>query len=402
MFLSPLLLGMSSILSGVLQYFHRFFIYSLAPIMYNIGIIFGILVFVPRYGLVGLAWGVVLGAGLHLLIQLPSAIYSGFRLQKVLTIYHQGIKKIIKLMIPRTIGLAGFQINFLVITAIASTLVSGSIAIFNLSHNLYWVPIGIVGIPFATATFPRLAESFVGKKREQFSVNFSSAFSQILYLVLPITVLFFLLRAQIVRIILGTGEFGWIDTRLTAAALGIFAFAIFAQSLVPLISRAFYAFHNTKTPVFISLWSIIINIVGSFFFVWVLSNSNWFTDFVSRILKLQGINNFSVLGLPMAFALAGIFNFIVLLKFFDKKIKLWQPKFVLNSLFKIIIACILMTITVYALLQVLNLIFSTQTFIGIFFQATLAGLGGIIIYFISTFLLKSPEATGLIKKIFRK
>ncbi len=367
MFLSPILLGMSSILSGVLQYFHRFFVYSLAPIMYNIGIIIGILFFVPAKGLVGLAWGVVLGAGLHLLIQLPSAIYSGFHLTKFKIFFHKGIKKIIKLMIPRTIGLAGFQINFLVITAIASTLISGSIAIFNLSNNLQYVPIGIVGVSFAVAAFPRLAKSFAEKNKKEFSKNFSSIFSQILYLVLPITVLFFLLRAQIVRIILGTGEFGWTDTRLTAAALGIFSFAIFAQSLVPLISRAFYAFQNTKTPVLISLSSIGINIIGSFFFVWVLNNGNWFSNFISRALKLQGIDNFAILGLPIAFALAGIFNFIVLLKFFDEKVKYWQPKLILNSLFKMILACVLLAITVYALLYVLDLFLNTRTFIGLIF-----------------------------------
>jgi len=233
------------------------------------------------------------------LIQLPSAIYSGFHFQRIFTFFHKGIKKIIKLMIPRTIGLAGFQINFLIITAIASTLASGSIAIFNLSHNLYYVPIGIVGISFATAAFPRLSKSFAKKEKKEFSRNFSLVFSQILYLVLPISVLFLILRAQIVRIILGTGEFGWTDTRLTAAALGIFALSIFAQSLIPLISRSFYAFHNTKTPVFISLWSIIINILGSFFFVWAINNINWFSNFLSGILKLKGIDDFSVLGLPL-------------------------------------------------------------------------------------------------------
>ncbi len=401
MFLSPLLLGMSSILSGILQYFHRFFIYSLAPVMYNLGIIFGILFFVPLWGLVGLAWGVVLGAGLHLLIQLPSVLYSGFRLTKVLKFLHPGIKKIVKLMIPRTIGLAGSQINFLVITAIASTLISGSIAVFNLSHNLYWVPIGIVGISFATATFPRLARSFAKEEKEKFSKDFSSVFSQILYLVLPITVVFFLLRAQIVRIILGTGEFSWVDTRLTAAALGIFSLSIFAQSLIPLISRAFYAFQNTKTPVLVSLWSIGLNILGSFFFVWALGNGNWFSSFVSQILKLQDINNFAVLGLPIAFTLAGIFNFIILIKVFNTKIKLWKPKNILNSFSKIILACILMGITIYAFLYVLDLFLNTRTFIGIFLQAAIAAIAGIIIYFVSTLLLKSPESVALIKKIFK-
>lgn len=402
MFLSPLLLGISSILGGVLQYFHRFFVNSLAPIMYNIGIIIGILFFVPLWGLVGLAWGVVLGAGFHFLIQLPSAIFSGFQYKRVFAFYHQGIKKIIKLMIPRTIGLAGFQINFLVITAIASTLVSGSIAIFNLSYNLQYVPIGIIGISFATATFPRLAKSFAKKDKQYFSKNFSSVFSQILYLVLPVTVLFFLLRAQIVRIILGTGQFDWMDTRLTAAALGIFSFSIFAQSLIPLISKAFYSFQNTKTPVLISLWSIGINILGSFFFVWVLNNNNYFSDFVSQSLKLQGISNFAILGLPIAFAIAGIFNFIILLKAFDKKIKSWNPQLILDSLWKMIIGCVLMAVIVYTFLYIADLFFDTHTFIGIFLQAAIAAGGGAIIYFILTFFLKSPEAKGLIKKVFKK
>ena len=277
MFLSPLFLGMSSILSGVLQYFRRFFIYSLAPILYNLGIIFGIVFLVPRMGLVGLAWGVVGGAFLHFMIQLPSAIYSGFRFKGILS-FHQGIRQIIKLTIPRTIGLAGSQINYVVITAIASGLAVGSIAIFNLANNLQYVPIGIIGISFAMAVFPRLADSSAEENKENFSKDFSSVFSQILYLVLPITAIFFILRAQIIRLILGTGQFGWADTRLTAAALGIFAFSVFAQSLIPLISRAFYSLNDTKTPVSISLVSIGLNIALSFGLVWILNNNNLFSD----------------------------------------------------------------------------------------------------------------------------
>jgi putative peptidoglycan lipid II flippase len=402
MFLSPLLLGISSIFSGVLQYFHRFFVYSLAPIMYNLGIIIGILFFVPSKGIVGLAWGVVLGAFLHLLIQLPSAIYSGWKWRKILTVSHEGIRKIIKMMIPRTIGLAGTQINFLAITAIASTLMSGSIAIFNLSYNLQYVPIGIIGISFATAVFPRLSRSFADKNKEEFSSSFSSAFGQILFLVMPIMVLFFLLRAQIVRIVLGTGQFGWSDTRLTAAALGIFTFGVFAQSLIPLISRSFYSVHNTKTPVLISLWSILINIFASLFFVWILRGHNWLSSFISQSLKLEDINNFSVLALPMAYALAGIFNFIFLLRAFNKKINFWKPQNILNSLSKIIASCALMAISVYALLRIGNLFLNTRTFFGIFIQTAIAVIGGAIIYFISSFLFKSPETKILMGRIFRK
>ncbi len=403
MFLSPIILGISSIFSGVLQYFHRFLVYSLAPLMYNIGIIFGILVFVPARGLVGLAWGVVLGAVLHMLIQLPSTVYSGFKWKPIFGFCHKGVRKIIKLMIPRAVGLAGFQFNFLVITAIASTLASGSIAVFNLANNLQYVPIGIFGIAFATAAFPNLAKAFTKKDKKSFSESFSLTFSQILFLILPLSALLFILRAQIVRLILGTGEFGWLDTRLTAAALGIFSLSIFAQSLIPLISRAFYAFHNTKTPVLVSLTSIILNIGFSFFFVWILGNLTAFSSFISHFLKLRdiGLDKIAILGLPLAFSLASIINFIVLLKAFDKKIDWWQPKYILKSLFRIIFAGFLMTLAVYGLLYFLDLFFDTHTFIGLLLQAGLAATVGIAIYCLIMALLKSPEISTIKQLILR-
>ena len=399
MFLSPLFLGMSSILSGVLQYFHRFFVYSLAPIIYNVGIIIGILFFVPKIGLIGLAWGVVLGAFLHFLIQLPSAIYSGFKFQKFFSIFHEGIKKIIKLTIPRTIGLAGSQINYVVITAIASGLTVGSVAIFNLANNLQHVPIGIIGISFAMAAFPSLASSFAEENRKRFSDHFSSVFNQVLYLVLPITVIFFVLRAQIVRLILGTGQFGWADTRLTAAALGIFAASIFAQSLIPLISRAFYSTNNTKTPVSISLISIGLNVGLSFGLVWILNNHNFISQLFSDIFRMSGIENFAVLGLPLAFSISSIFNFVVSLKYYGKKMGQWNGKMILNSAYKMIISSIVMAMVIYGSLQLLNLFVNTHKFIGLLIQSGIAAIIGIAFYFFVSLILKMTEPKILINKL---
>ena len=401
MFLSPLLLGVSSIFSSVLQYFNRFVLYSLAPIMYNLGIILGILVFVPAFGLTGLAWGVVLGAFLHLLIQLPGIAYAGFKWKPVINIYHKGFREISKLIIPRTVGLAGSQINFLIITAIASTLASGSIAIFNLANNLQYIPIGIFGITFAVAAFPRLARTLAKGNKKLFSKNFSTSFSQILFLVIPVSVLLFILRAQIVRIILGTGEFAWRDTRLTAAALGLFSLSIFAQSLIPLLSRAFYAAHNTKTPVLISLFSIGLNVCFSFFLVWALSSVNVFSEFISRTLSLSDIKNISVLGLPLAFSIANIANFVILLQVFGKKIGLWRPKYIWKSFFKTVIATFFMGLTTYNLLYFLNLFFSNDTFIGISLQGILAAFGGGLVYLLVIFILKSQQIS-ILQRIFFK
>jgi len=399
MFFSPLFLGISSILSGVLQYFHRFFVYSLAPIMYNLGIIFGVVFLAPKMGLIGLAWGVVLGAFLHLLIQLPSFFLSGFSFQRILKLHH-GVKKILKLTIPRTVGLAGFQINYVVITAIASSLAIGSVAVFNLANNLQYVPIGIIGLSFAMAIFPRLADSASKEDGKKFSGYFFSVFNQILYLVLPITVMFFILRAQIVRLILGTGQFGWADTRLTAAALGIFSFSVFAQSLIPLISRAFYSFRDTKTPVSISLVSIGLNIGLSFGFVWILNNQNWFSHLFSNVFRLSGIKNFAVLGLPLAFSLSNIFNFGVLMKIFNRKVKEWNGKSILDNIYKIILSCVLMAVTIYGLLQILDLFLDNRTFVGLLIQTAVSAIVGIIIYFVFSLFLKVPEPISMMKRLF--
>jgi len=188
---------------------------------------------------------------------------------------------------------------------------------------------------------------------------------------------------------------------LTAAALGLFSLSIFAQSLIPLISRAFYAFQNTRTPVLISLISIILNISLSFFFVWSLSGSNIFSSLFSGILKLEDIKEFAILGLPLAFSLANIINFAVLLKLFARRIKWWHPRYILSSFSKITIATLLMGLATYSLLYILDLFLDTHTFIGIFLQGALAAIAGIIIYSLVMILLRSKEILGIKQVILR-
>ena len=152
MFLSPILLGISSIFSGILHYFNKFLVYSLSPILYNLGIIIGILFFLPAFGLRGLAFGVILGAGLHWIIQIPAAKSSGYRYSFIFNFKNSGLVKIFKLIIPRTVGSAAYHINLIVVTAIASTLTAGSITVFNFSNNLQYFPLGLIGISFALAS----------------------------------------------------------------------------------------------------------------------------------------------------------------------------------------------------------------------------------------------------------
>jgi putative peptidoglycan lipid II flippase len=321
LFLSPIFFGISNLLSGILQYFNRFFIYGLTPILYNLGIIFGILFLVPYFGIFGVGMGVVFGAFLHMAIQIPTAINCGFSYKFLLDFKYPDIKRIFNLMIPRVFGVSAQQINLIVITAIASTITAGSIAIFSISNNFQSLPIGIIGISFAVAVFPTLSRTWTQNQKKEFLGNFSSIFHQILFFIIPISILIFLLRTQIIEIIYRSGKFGLENVQLTSACLGIFAFSIFAQSLIPLLSRAFFSFQDTKTPTLITISAVLLNIILSLTFIWLLKFPNTFSNFFIEIFSLLRKENTVVLGLPLAFSISAIFQFILLYFAFKRKTK---------------------------------------------------------------------------------
>ena len=411
MFFSPILLGISAIFSGILQYFNLFFALALAPIFYNIGIIAGILFLVPIFGLKGLALGVILGAFFHLILQIFPALKFGFRFKPSFNFRHPGLQKIFRLMLPRIVGSAAFHINLIVITAIASTLVPGSLTIFNFANNLQGVPIGLIGISFAVATFPALTKAWAQRKKEDFLKEFSGIFSRILFLIIPLSFLIFLLRVGIVRIVLGTsilgqGKFSWWETQLTAAALGIFVLALFAATLTPLLIRAFFSQQDTKTPVKIAILAMILNIALCFLLVRVLRTSNIFENFIAGTLNLSQVKNISVLGLPLALSLSSVFQFLLLFIFLKKKFKKFtlQPRFS-QGLKKVFAATMLMIILVFGWLRISPSFLDLETFLGIFFQVLLALSGGVGVYLVFSLFLKSKEPKIIwlsIKKQFKK
>jgi putative peptidoglycan lipid II flippase len=402
MFLSPILFGLSSIFSGILHYFNRFLVYSIAPILYNLGIIFGILFLVPLFGLYGLAYGVILGAAFHWLIQIPAAKNSGYKYLPILNFKTPGLIKVFKLMIPRTIGAAAYQINLIVITAIASTLTIGSIAIFNFSNNLQFFPVGLFGVSFAMAAFPVLSRTWAEGFKEKFLEIFSSTFRQILFLIIPVSLLIFILRAQLVRLVLGTGEFGWLETRLTAACLGVFCLGLFASGFFPFLVRVFYSFQDTKTPVIIGLLSMVFNVVLALLFVFFLKFPNLFQETIINIFKLQGIKDIAVVGLPLAFSFSQIFQFSLLLVFLRKRILEINFREIWQSFQKVLLASVLMGLATYFSLALVANFISTQTFLGLFIQTITALIIGALIYILITYLLGSPELRAIKSSIFKQ
>lgn len=369
MFLSPLLLGISSVISGVLQSLRSFLLYALAPIFYNIGIIIGATAFVPKFGVSGLAYGVVLGASLHLAVQIPALLRQGFRYRFIFDWRDPDMRKIGALMIPRTLGMATSQANFLVVTLLGSTLASGSVAVFNFAHNLETAPVGIIGISFAVAAFPLLAQLAAEKKTDEMVTHLSAAVRQIIFFIIPVTLILLLLRAQVVRVTLGTGAFDWNDTVSSADALAFFSLSLFAQCLIPLLARAFYAFADTWTPFAISVISMLVNIIAS--------------------LLLRG--SLGVSGLAFAFSISMVIQFVLLWVALRRRTGTLLELPLLKFLNKISIAAVCMAVAIQILKTPLAAIVDMTRFWGVFTQGSVAGLGGLGIYGAITYLLGISE-----------
>lgn len=380
MFGSTFLLGLSMVIGGILQSLKAFFLYSLAPIFYNLGIILGVAVFVPWFGISGIAWGVVAGAAMHFSAQAYSAYANGYRWQWIFDFRDKNTKIIGRLMIPRTLGLALNQLNLVIVTILASTLPAGSVAVFNFAGNLQAVPVGIIGIAFALAVFPVLSAAAAQDDEKEFIKNLSATTRQILFLIIPLSIIIMLLRAQIVRVVLGTGEFNWSATVNTADALALFSLSLFAQSLIPLFTRAFYALANTKTPFIIGVIAELLTIIASLL-----------------LMKPLG-----VAGLALAFSLGSIINLVILYIALRQITGNLDESRVFASFFKITAAAIPMALAIQYLKYPLARIFNLDYFGGVLGQGLLASLAGLAIYCLICYLLKVPELLQLKEALTRR
>ena len=350
MLFSPLFFGLSNLAGGILNSFRNFIVYAIAPILYNIGIISGVVWLVPRFGYMGLAYGVVLGAFLHMLIQIPSVFSLGYKYQIHLNTKHPGLRKLAFLMLPRTLGIAAQQVSVLVNTIIASTLAVGSIAVLNLGDNLYSLPVSIFGISFAVAVFPALTEKYTLQKLDEFKEDFVRTFRQIMFFILPTMMLYWLLRAQIVRLVLGAGQFGWEDTRFTVSVLAFLVFGMWAQAIVPLLARSFYALQDTKTPFFTSILSLIVNIISA----------------------LLLVSYFQVVGLAMAISIGAIINAVVLFIILHFRLEGLPLRRLGKLILQIGLASLTMGLFGYGALQAMSWIINTHTFAGLLIQTIVA------------------------------
>ncbi|MFA6520514.1 MAG: murein biosynthesis integral membrane protein MurJ [Candidatus Paceibacterota bacterium] len=395
MLLSPILMGLSNLFGTVTQLFRKFFIYSLSPIFYNLGIIAGVIVFYPIFGIYGLSIGVVFGALMHFGIQVFASSSCGFTPRFSFSINFKDIKNIALTSLPRTLGLAFNNIALISIIALASYLQKGSISVFNFAFNLQSVPLNIIGISYAVAAFPVLAKSFSSGKKDEFKQHLKSAARAIVFWSLPVIFLFIVVRAQIVRVILGSGSFSWDNTRLVAACLAIFSVSILAQGMITLLSRSYYAIGDTKRPLIVNFLSSLLIIVLSFVFIRLFENWLFFRYFIESLLKVTDITGTEILMLPLAYSIGTIFNFI-LHWVFVKKDFMPNESFITKTFFQSLGASFFLGLVSYLSLNALSPVFGTTTFWGVLLQGFISGILGIMAAIVVLYLLKSEELSELI------
>ncbi len=380
--LSPILFTISSVFSSSLLSLKKFIWVNMAPLFYNLGIIIGIIWLYPMMGLRGIAWGVIIGAALHALIQLPQLLVLGFSWRPNFNLRDSGIRKVLTLFLPRVLGLDISYINLIIVSVVGSSLVTGTISAFNFANNIQTVPLGIFALSTTLAVFPLLSEQHAKKQTELFINTFNKAFVRILYFIMPAAALILLLRAYLVRLLIGYGRCDWTCTITTFDALGVLSFSLIAQSLIPLLSRAFYARHNTKTPVLIGFLAMAINATLSYYLSFSLG----------------------IIGIAFGFLIAATFQVLLLFTFLHKslsrelEIKTSESKviqkdyYILGNIVKITLACILTAVSGYGALYVIADFINTHTVLGILVQIIFALAVSGLVYLLTTAKLGIPDA----------
>jgi len=223
----------------------------------------------------------------------------------------------------------------------------------------------LIGVPFALAAFPMLSELRAKESETEFVALVSKTLRRILFYVIPASVFFIIFRAQIVRVVLGSGSFDWEDTILTFQVLGFLAVSLFAQSSIPLLARTFYAMQDTKTPFYIALGSQIVNVIA--------------------VMAL--ITRFDVIGVAIAFSFSSIVNMGFLLFFLKKKLHTLDGRHIMSSTLGIILATSVAAIVAQSVKYVTGTVVELETFVAVFSQLVIAGGAGVVTYlFISAYL----------------
>jgi len=321
----------SYVLTAVLESSRRFLVPAIAPLFYNIGIILGTIFFSRSLGLLGPVIGVVLGAALHFLIQLPFALKLGFKFLPTIKIDDE-VKKVGKLALPRIIEVSFLQIAKTVELYLASIISTASYTYFTFGNSLQLLPVGLFGTSVAKAALPTLSRQ--ADTPELFRKTLFNALYQVSFLILPFSALLIVLRIPLVRLIFGTDIFSWEATVQTGMVVSAFGVGIVFQALAALLARGFYSLHDTKTPVVISIVTIVINIAADFILIKHFGLPAW--------------------GLAAAFSFSSFIQVLALFLFMEKRLSFGFSLKTIAPIAKAVVASVVSGGVMYFLLKIFD------------------------------------------------
>jgi putative peptidoglycan lipid II flippase len=394
--LQPLLLGISSLCGVVTQMNHRFVLFAISPLLYNLGIIFGIALLYPVFGLVGLVAGVVIGAFGHLMVQVPFVRQSKFSFSLIKNVDWKLMRNVLSVSIPRALTLSVNQIVLLILVGMASFMAVGSVSTFQFALNLQSVPLAIIGMSYSVAAFPTLSYLYAREDRLGFNLQLLTAFRHIIFWSVPIISLVIVLRAQIVRVLLGSGEFDWSDTRLTAALLAIFVLSLLAQAVLLLLVRAFYAGGKTLLPLVVAVGSGAVSVLIAFVLRNVYFAHPELAMTLQNLFRLENVFGSEVLVLAIAF-MCGQFLQVLALVLASRKTFSLSYTPLIYLFYQATLAGSAGGLASYIALNEIVDGINQNTFIGVLLQGSVAGVVGVVTVIVVYKLLGSPE----LKEIYR-
>ena len=385
--IQPILLGLSGVLGSVTQVHRRFTLFALSPVLYNVGIIAGTVFLYPTFGLIGIGFGVIIGAVAYLSVNIPVVIGEGV-MPKLRMPTFSLMLSVMRDSVPRSLALGVGSVTALALTAIASRLGTGSVSVFTFATNLEAVPLALIGSSYAIAAFPALSEASASEKRDDFTRILSSSARHIILWSVVALGLIIVLRAHIVRVVLGTGAFDWNATRLTAAMLAILAVGLAAQGLVILFSRALYAARQSWRPLFYQLAGCALTIILALILLPI--GKEGVPSSLAVFLRVGDVSGTGILFLALAATFGQIF-LAVLSLFALRNIAPGLAGMLNRPLMDGCFAAVAGGAATYAVLLVEGGIAPLTTLMSVFTQGLVAGIVGLSVAGLALFVVENEE-----------
>ncbi|HBF39171.1 MAG TPA: murein biosynthesis integral membrane protein MurJ [Firmicutes bacterium] len=376
--------ALAGLMGGVLNSYRRFLGPALGPNIYNIGIILGAVLLGSRFGIQGMAIGVLVGAVANFLTQLFFLPQCGGRYYRFgyIDLKNPGFQKMLILWVPALIGLSADQVNIWATTAMASALNEGGITAIRFATRLIQLPIGIFAAGISMAFFPLLSSLVTEKKMDQYKDTLSLSLRTIFFIMIPAGIGLIILKRPIVELLFERQKFTPADTMLTASALGYYSLAVFAHAAILMLPRAFYALQNTRTPVIVSF----ISVSASIFFNWLFLT----------------YTKLGVRGFGISFTIMGLLNMILLMLILRHKIGGMRGRQILKSFIKSAIASLVMGAVIMLFVQVVNHFVKLNGHLEAALLIVFGMVVGGFIYLLFAWLLKMEELNMLLAQIRKR